>query len=492
MPRTRPNVLHLFTDQQRADTIAALGNPVIRTPNLDRLVAGGTSFTRAYTPSPVCVSARCSMTYGQYPHNTGCYDNSPMPTDGRLSLMDALTEAGYRTHGVGKCHFSPDRDALRGFQSRERQEELVPSPDDDHYVSWLRKNGFDHVADPHGIRGEMYYVPQPAQMPAQLHPTQWIGDRATAFIEDMARSPEPWYLFSSFIDPHPPFAPPSPWHKLYRAPVMPLPNVPLDVEALQTYVNRFQNRYKYRDQGLDQNLIRSIKAYYYATISFVDMQVGRILDALASTRQLDNTLILFGSDHGEFLGDYNCFGKRSMQDSASRIPLIAQMPGRFEQGAICSEPANLVDIVPTILSATGAEIASHELDGTDLAEVASGNSERQMVFAQFQQSGNAIYMAASRDLKYYYSAPDDTEYLFDRITDPDEARNRAYSSWYEDARDGMKRELIGHLSAGGETSGIEEGDWKRFPTLEVPSDPDAGLLVQDHSWANTAIPGYTS
>ncbi len=263
------------------------------------------------------------------------------------------------------------------------------------------------------------------------------------------------------------------------------------VETLQTYVNRFQNRYKYRDQGIDRNLVRSIKAYYYATISFVDMQIGRIVDALASTRQLDNTLIIFSSDHGEFLGDYNCFGKRSMQDSASRIPLIARMPGRFVQGETCAEPANLVDIAPTILSAAGADITSHELDGADLSDVASGNSERQMVFSQFQQSGNAVYMTASRDLKYYYSAPDDREFLFDRISDPSETRNKAYSSWYRDTCDNTKRELIGHLVAGGETAGIEENDWKKFPTLRVPDDPDAGLLVQDHSWANTAIPEYT-
>jgi len=186
MTRRQPNILHIFTDQQRADTIAALGNPVIRTPNLDRLAGQSVAFTHAYTPSPVCVSARCSMIYGQYPHATGCHDNIAMPADDRQSLMGALTEAGYRTHGVGKCHFMPDSQAMRGFQTRERQEELVRCPEDDDYLVFLRANGFGHITDPHGARGETYYLPQPAQMPARLHPSQWVGDRCVAFIEGQA------------------------------------------------------------------------------------------------------------------------------------------------------------------------------------------------------------------------------------------------------------------------------------------------------------------
>ena len=102
----RYNILHIFVDQQRFDTIGALGNPVIKTPNLDRLVNSGVAFTNAYTPCPVCIAARCSMIYGQYPMNTGCYENTPMPDD-RPSFMQELTKAGYYTHGIGKCHFYP-------------------------------------------------------------------------------------------------------------------------------------------------------------------------------------------------------------------------------------------------------------------------------------------------------------------------------------------------------------------------------------------------
>ena len=490
MPASRPNVLVIFTDQQRADTIGALGNPVIRTPNLDRLAREGVSFQRAYTASPVCVSARCSMIHGQYPVNTGCYDNAAMPTDGRATFMDALTAAGYRTHGIGKCHFTPDRDALRGFQTRERQEELVGSPDDDDYLPWLRANGYDHVTDPHGVRGEMYYVPQPAQMSAKCHPTQWIGDRAVDFLGDAERKSEPWYLYASFIHPHPPFAPPAPWHKLYRAPLMPLPKVTHDDEALHLHINRVQNRYKYRDQGIDLNLMRNMRAHYYGCVSFIDFQIGRILGALEESGQLDDTLILFTSDHGEYLGDYQCFGKRGMHDSAARIPLIARMPGRFDGGQIVDEPANLVDIAPTILQTTGCKIADHELDGADLRAVASGDADRAGGISQFNSGPNGVYMLAAKRWKYIYSAPDDKELLFDAVEDPLETRNKANAPFMSGVRDEMKASLVASLRAGGEDAALDGDDWRRYPVQQMPDDPDDGLLTQDSPWAELGIEGY--
>ena len=488
---SRPNVLLFFTDQQRHDTIRALGNPTIRTPALDRLANEGTAFTSAYSASPVCVSARCSTMFGQYPSSTGCYANRfPMPED-RRTFMDSLTDAGYRTHGIGKCHFSPDSHALRGFQTREEQEELRGTREEDDYLQFLIENGFGHVRDPHGIRGEMYYIPQPAQMPAELHPTQWIGDRSISFLEQQAKSDQPWFLYSSYIHPHPPFAPPNPWHKLYRAPLMPLPNVPQDSEALHTWVNRHQNRYKYRDQGIDQNLMRNMRAHYYACISFIDYQVGRILQALEEMGQLDNTLILYTSDHGEHLGDYNCFGKRSMHDSCARVPMIARLPGRFEGGQRCEEVTSLVDIAPTALAAAGVDGPGHKLDGVDLAEISAGTSSRETVFSQFESEGQAIYTAVNRRWKYAYSAGDDREYLFDRVEDPRETRNRAGISFLRKQLEQMRATAIEHFGSGEDALGIEKGEWKKYPHLDVSDDPDTGLLVQDAPWADMTIPGYT-
>lgn len=516
----KPNILHIFVDQMRSDTIRALGNPVIQTPNLDALVEKGVAFTNAYSPSPVCIAARCSMIYGQYPMNTGCYENTVMPEDNRQSMMDVLTDSGYRTHGIGKCHFSPDLDALRGFQTREKQEELgVEELDKEPYYKHLKDNGYDYVCEPNGIRGEMYYIPQPSQLPERLHPTQWIGDRTIKFLNEEKDSDQPWYLFSSFIHPHPPFTPPNPWHKIYRSAMMPLPNVPEDVESLHTYVNKCQNRYKYRDQGIDNNLIRNIKAYYYACISFVDYQVGRIVKELEATGQMDNTMIVFTADHGEHLGDYNCFGKRSFHDSAAKIPMIAYMKDKFEGGKICDTPVNLVDLAPTFTNLAGGINQTHSYDGVDLYDIVTGQSDRSIVFGQhaycdgcdiiadqenkpqkyedndeLHRAAASTYMAVSKSFKYFYSAADEKEYLFDKTLDPKETRNKAGLIFHKQELEHMRNKTIEFLKDGGETTGIEKDNWKVLGKKDIPDDPDFGLLVQDENipWVKTSVEGYST
>jgi len=493
----RPNVLILFTDMQRADTLGALGNPIIRTPNLDRLAAEGTAFTNCFTPSPVCVAARCSLHYGMYPQATRVYDNGPMIDDNGASYAAVLGASGYLTQAIGKCHFTPDPAAPRGFERRLTQEENVSDPERDDYCRFLRDRGYDYV-EPQGTRSEMYYIPQVSHLPAAVHPTQWVGDRCLEFLAEACAGSRPWLLFASFIHPHPPFAPPRPWHKLYRAPLMPLPHVPPDAEALHTWVNRHQNRYKYRDQGIDGHLVRLIKAYYYATISFVDYQIGRALRFLESQGQLDRTLILFTSDHGEYLGDYNCFGKRGMHDAAARVPLLVRYPERFAASVRCGAAASLVDVYPTIIRAAGLEPPrSVELGGEDLAELARTPASGRRVYSQFSSGPWGIYMVADQWWKYFYSAADQQEYLFDRRSDPAESRNRAGVLFCQAVKAEMRADLLAFLRRHGEDAAWAEDagrlTWRRYPSQRgVPADPDAGLLVQDAPGSLAAIPGYSS
>lgn len=488
----KKNILLIFTDQQRFDTIAAAGNPNMKTPNLDRLVKEGTLFSSAYTPSPVCVPARCSMHYGQYPMNTGCFENNyPMPEDGRQSVADVLTSAGYRTHAIGKRHFEPDPHAPRGFQSLERQEEIVGDASQDEYLKYLESNGCGYAIEPYGVRGEAYYVPQISCLPPQHHPTQWVGDRTVEWLKTEGAGDQPFFLFSSIIHPHPPFSPPSPWHKLYRGPDMPLAKTPDNPESLYLYTNRIQNRYKGRDAGRDLRLHQLIKAYYWASISFIDYQVGRIFQTLEETGQLENTLIIFASDHGEFLGDYNCFGKRSFLDSAARVPMICRLPGTFESGAICETPVSLIDVMPTALAAAGA--SAENMDGEDMAKVAGGTSSREMVFGHYQGPEAGIYMAVSKEWKYIWSAADNKELLFDRVKDPQELRNRAYNVACGGAVRTMRKLLQDHIrTMPGHDAVLDENGWIVKEPVTLPDDPDAGLIVQDPPCYldRMVIPGY--
>ncbi|MFI3170097.1 MAG: sulfatase-like hydrolase/transferase [Faecalibacterium sp.] len=506
----QPNILQIFTDQLRFDAIAAHGNPHIKTPNLDKLIEMGVSFENAYTPSPVCVAARCAMITGSYPTKTKCYSNDDMPED-MPTFMQILTENGYRTHGIGKCHFTPDGNALRGFESRERQEELSPEAlENEPYYQELVKNGYDYTYEAHGVRGPMYYIPQPSRLPSHLHPTGWIGERTVQFIKE--NTSRPWYAFASFVHPHPPFAPPVPWHKLYDPVRMPLPKHTVDDDALKMFVNKVQNRYKYRDLGTDLNLLRCQKAYYYACVSFVDYQVGKILTALEESGQMDNTLIMFTSDHGEMLGDYGCYGKRCMHDSAAKIPFVLYQKGVFEGGKREKSPVSLVDVAPTFLAAAGIDATPYGFDGVDVAT--EKHDEVYSVFSCYQEAQNGSvkhipddikanpelekavfgnFMVANQDWKYIYSAPDQKEYLFDKQHDT-EMRSLAGVPSCEGEQGTLKANLMQFLEAGGIDQISKDGEWLAFPPMQLPDNPDSGLITQNITceWYDEMLAGYNS
>ena len=212
-----------------------------------------------------------------------------------------------------------------------------------------------------------------------------------------------------------------------------------------------------------------------------------------------------------------------MHDPASRVPMLVSLPGRFEGGRLCDRPVSLVDLAPTFLEATGTSITSHALDGEDLYRVMTGASDRRYVFSQLslhqdgmnrmvqgasydradlpgrdQWSRERIaafssYMAVSSGWKYFYSAPDDREFFFDRRRDPAETRNRAGVEFVRAEFAEHKAALIEHLTSGGETAGLDGDQWRVFPHQEISSDPDTGLLIQDSytPWADMEIPGYT-
>lgn len=484
---TRKNILFIFTDQQRYDTIEAHGNPIIKTPALNQLVETGVTFTRAYSPCPVCVPARYAMMTGQLPHRTNCTVNEQMP-EGRKSFMEILSQHGYQTHGVGKMHFTfadGGAEALWGFESRDISEE---GGVEDDFKRFLEENGYGHVHDPQGVRSEMYYIPQPSQLPAHLHNTSWVVDRSIDFLERRDEE-RPFLLMTSFIKPHPPFETPTPWNKLYRGLEMPLPKRPLNGEELLTYWNRFQNRYKYRDQGVDDNLMRTMKAAYYSTISFIDYQIGRLLAYMKEHNLMENTLIVFSSDHAELLGDYNSVGKRSFLDSAARIPLIVVDPDRRKGHGQCDAPVTLVDILPTFLQA--AEIEPEEdYSGQSLLDIAEEQEQREITFAQYNRDDFAVYMAVTERFKYIYSAPDNKEWLFDLYVDPEETHNYFANPMYRDQAERMKHQLLDRLQKDGCTSMMDGDDWKRYEPKALPTDSDAMLLLQDPPASIPNIPGY--
>ncbi len=479
------NILLIMTDQQRYDTIHSLGNKKIKTPVLDTLTKDATAFTRAYTPSPVCVPARFSTLSGKYCHNTGCIDNDGMP-DGHESIMERLAGAGYSTCGIGKMHFKFKNDgnmAMWGYDERVTSEEVNGAKRDD-FKKYLKQNGYGHVKDIHGVRSEMYYVPQPSQLPEKHHHTTWIADRSIEYIGNRNRK-TPFFLMCGIIKPHPPFELPVPWNKLYRSPDMDFPFVPVGFEDMQTYWNRVQNRYKYKSKGRDRELERVIIAHYYGCISMIDYNVGRVIQKLKDEGIYDDTLIIYTSDHGEMLGDFNCYGKRGFLDPVARIPLIVKYPGK-SAGDRITEPVSLVDIAPTIMEFAGIEIPE-DYDGCNLFDE---EFERPVV-SQYQKVDKALYMLVEGKYKYFYSAADNKEWLIDFEADPLEYKNLAVNCCYEEKTTEMREKLVAVIKDSEFHNAVEKKKFKVYPRPRDYRNEDEGLLFQDGSDSLPNIPGYT-
>ena len=398
----QPNVLFLFTDQQRRDTIHALGNDRICTPALDEIAEQAVVFDNCFTPAPVCVPARFSLFSGQYPARSGCCNNNVSTVYEGEGFYDRFTKSGYQSCCVGKMHHEKDLYGLMGFEKRFTQEELS-HPDDD-YTKFIMNSPCKNVFDYNGMRSEMYYMPQISQLPMEYHPTQWVGDRSVEFIQ--ACDPEkPMFLMSSFIHPHPPFAPPAPWNKMYRS-VSEEPYMPENPEDFESFLS---DRFTKDKIGISRQDLTLLRNYYYACISFVDYQIRRILDALKEKGMYEDTIIVFSTDHGEMLGDFGTMGKRSMLDGAVHIPFLMRVPEKEHERRedLCS----LVDVAPTLLSLAGIDYDAGEFDGINLF----GGAQHQEVYSQYSTGKTGTYMVAAKQDKLVYSGPCDQYFYFDCI-----------------------------------------------------------------------------
>lgn len=394
----------IFTDQQRADTIHALGNENIVTPALDSIANDAVVFDRCYTPSPVCVPARLCMKAGQYCARTGNNNNNPNVVYEGEGFYKRFTDAGYNTCAIGKMHNSPVLYDQMGFRKRITQEELS-HPDDD-YTNFICNSPYKYVFDYCGQRSDMYYIPQISQLPAEAHPTQWIGDNCVEFIRNADTDEEPIFLVASFIHPHPPFAPPAPWNKMYRKNVRD-PFIPEDPDS---YEDMLRNKYTCDALGISPRRLELLNQYYYACISFVDYQIGRIIAELKAKGIYDDTIIMFSSDHGDMMGDYASMGKRTMLDAAANIPFLLRIPGKEHE--IRHDPASLVDVAPTLLSACGINYDPAEFDGVNLM-----TDSHDLVYSQYGNGTLGIYMVASGKDKLVYSAVGNRYFYFDSFPD---------------------------------------------------------------------------
>ena len=425
-----PNILFVMTDQQRFDSIAALGNAYARTPNLDRLVRRGAACTNAYATCPVCVPSRYTIMTGCEPSRTSWFGNwSPgdrVPERCGPYLAQTLAERGYRTWGLGKFHTDPRHEPL-GFQTHEYSEELWPTEAEflgDDYVRWLRARApdFAHIEQVHGERSDMYYVPQLRPMPAALTVEAWLAQRA---VEELGRpDPRPQFGFVSFVTPHPPLAPPIPYNRLFDPDAMPAPVLgDPAIDTADDYLGWMNHAVWAED--IPPSHARRIRARYHGSIAFIDECIGRILDAVEARPDAANTIICFFSDHGDHLGDHRAWQKESFFEASCRVPLLVSWPGHIPAGTRHPGLAALTDLFGLATAASGAPEVR---DGHDLlAALRHTAPPRDAVIGMFGSPGTRHFKCMVRrgDWKYLWLANGGRELLFNLRDDPGETRNFA-------------------------------------------------------------------
>ncbi|MFO7958473.1 MAG: sulfatase-like hydrolase/transferase [Candidatus Brocadiia bacterium] len=459
-----PNILLLFTDQQRYDTIAAAGFDHMITPNLDRLVREGCLFRRAYTANPICIPARHNLITGLPARFHGYSSNMGHPLDHRLPVLPRiLSDAGWETRAVGKMHFRPVR-RHNGFDRMELMEEIPRWREHDDYAMYLKEVGLGQIVNIHGVRNLLYLAPQRSLIPEEHHGSAWVGDRSVEFLRANAGR-RPFFLWSSWIHPHPPWDVPDSLADLYAGRDIPEPLV----SETPTHPGR-RGGWSVADipPGREDYRIRRARELYYAAITLVDKNIGRILDALEDIGELDNTLVIFTSDHGEMLGDHRSFLKGAPYDSSSRIPMVMRFPERLECGSVREELVDLNDILPTVLDVAGLEYpGEHALPG---ASVFGGEKDRSRQYIENGRRAGRWVSLLDERYKYSYYFGGGREELFDLQADPDETVNLLHA-WGEEprvaeARGRLRAELVEYEREWGLPGHVVDGDFAVFEEPE--------------------------
>ncbi len=445
----RPNIVFIHTDQQRWDAIAAAGNPHVITPNLDRLARSGALLTGAFCNSPLCAPSRQSMLSGRYPSAFGGTANGIVMPEDVPMMPHLLRPYGYRSCAVGKLHLINvlDRDhrephPMYGFDEMINADVGGVPGFHDAYAAWVesqRPGALEQcwqlaasveIGPPE--RRDQYagWRPYVFQGPEELTHTAFVADQTGDFIRRAGDAP--FFVSAGFFAPHDPFWPPPRFIDMYDPSKLPAPHM------TESQRERF---------GLSDDEWRIVRQHYYALITHLDDQLGRILDALDETGVRERTLIVFTSDHGENLGDHGRGGKGMPGwDSQARIPLIVSWPDGIEGGLVSDAFVEGVDILPTMLDCAGIQIPPF-CQGRTLRPLLEGreHDERESVYMElkipFKQSHRSV---RTRDYLYCagWTEGEHEEELYDLRSDPHQLHDVAEAPESAGLLADARRELI--------------------------------------------------
>ncbi|MDE0671970.1 MAG: sulfatase-like hydrolase/transferase [Caldilineaceae bacterium SB0662_bin_9] len=415
MDKVRPaNLLFILSDQHNPKAMGNAGSPEVHTPNLDRLAAGGTRFSAAYTPCPICVPARASLATGRYVHQLRTWDNS-MPYTGSVpSWHHRLREAGHRVDSIGKLHFRGAQDD-NGFSREIEPLHIVDGQGD--ILASVRRDPPRRQAW-RGVReagsGNSTYLEYDRRNTANAK--AWLQTRAEA--DEL-----PWALFLSYVCPHPPYIAPPEYFELYDPDSLTLPPEPAgSAHPALAWMRQF-----FSLEDVTETEMRRMMAAYYGVCTFLDDQIGQVLNALTDLGLAANTRVLYSSDHGESHGARGLFGKFSPHDETCAVPLIMAGP-EIPAGRTCEVPVNLVDCFQTVLEATGVaeQPEDRDLPGQSLFGTLADEAGDRTVFSEYHTVGteDAWYLLRNRRYKYVHFTGR-SPLLYDMFEDPLELTNLA-------------------------------------------------------------------
>jgi arylsulfatase len=466
MSQSKPNILLITTDQQRFDTIHALGNDHIYTPHLNWLVDQGVTYTRCYSDSPVCMAARATIMTGKHGYATGLVGNSEQikPMQQYPTLPGVLTQNGYQTRAQGKMHFSPMR-AHYGF-------EYMELPMD--YYRERNRNAQLGLPKEHGV-GENEIEPVISTVHETDSLTYWTVKRSIDFLETRDET-RPFFMWTSFTKPHPPFDPCLNYWNLYRDMQVPGPVRGDWSERLEDMPQGYlkstytlNNAYRMSDERL-----KEVKKAYYACITQIDYSLGLLFARMRELSLLENTWIIFTSDHGDMMGDHRMGAKSVFLEGSAHVPLIIRPPfGSWHKhnltGQRCDTLVNLADIMPTVLGIAGIE-HSGSMDGIDLLGLArEGTSKAAPERTFYGNYGDQYLTVIEGYYKYMWTTLGGDELLFDLQPDPYERNNLAGQAQWSDLLHAMREKLKAHV-ASYRPKLIEDGRLVCQPAPAGPAD----------------------
>ena len=485
------NVLFIMADQLRWDHLSCAGHPHLHTPHIDALARRGVRFAQAYVTSGVCGPSRMSYYTGRYPITNGATWNRVPLSVGERTLGEYLRGGGHDLWLAGKTHVMPDDEGLQrlaldggselaqllrsgGFRELDRHDGHHETQGGDGYSGWLREQGYagatpwsDHVISAIDAQGQvvsgwqMRNVHLPARVQERHSETAYMTDQAIGFMRQ--QGDRPWVLHLSYVKPHWPYLAPAPYHAMYTA-AQCLPTVKRASELRQAHpvVAAYRQHEESATFARDE-VVRHVRPAYQGLVKQLDDHLGRLFEAMAAMGRLDDTMVIFCADHGDFLGDHWLGEKELFYDTVQRVPFIVADPRReadASRDTVDERFVECVDVVPTVLEALGVPVPGHRIEGRSLLPLLRGESPpwRDFVYAELDYGFKAARLALGRTPQEsrafslrtrshrYVNWLDLPEQLYDLRCDPDQFEDLGQDAGSEGTRRQLRDTLLDFLA----------------------------------------------